>query len=794
MKKLFLLCNAHLDPVWLWRRNEGLAETISTFRVAAEFCEEFDGFIFNHNEALLYEWVEEHEPELFKRIQKLVADGKWVIMGGWYLQPDCVMTSGESLMEQIRLGHEYFNEKFGVVPKTAINFDPFGHGRGLVQILKNAGYENYVFMRPEKYEGDFVWEGLDGSEVFAHCMHWGYNSRKGRAADKIDHFFKAQSDKDNVICFWGIGNHGGGPSKKDLIDIDKLMKESHVLIKHSTCEDYFDALDKSKLKSVKESLISVHVGCYTSMVRIKQANRSLENKLAVTEKIMTYADALTDFEFDAEELKKAKKALAFCQFHDILPGSAIKPVEDDSLKTFAYGEEIADNLYNKAFFKLCSGQKKAKDGEIPIIVFNPHPYEIEGEFEIGFMLQDQNWNEDEQTYAYVYDEEGREILTQNEKPECTFNLDWIQKIAFRGKLAPSGITRFDCKLKTLNESLTPKQTTDEFIKIENERMKAHISTKTGLIAHYEVDGRVLIENSGKIEVYKDNEDPWGMNVDSFKDFDGEFTLMADKDVNEFTGYPEENYKNVRIVEDGVVRTKIQAFFEYGRSVAVIEYTVPKYGAYIDVDILMYSNDVSKMFKYRLDTKVSGKPYGQIAFGNEELYSDEKECVFHKWCGIKNDDAGLYVLNRGTYGGSFTENSIRLSLLRTPMYATHPIRDRQVAPHDRFIKHIDMGERSFSFRITAEENVEREAQTFNEAPLLLSFFPSGQGEKTGSVIEIDNPDVLLSSIKKKNDAYEAVIYNTTNKPQKAEIRCVRTDEVISCDFKKYEIKTVVLNKI
>ena len=204
------------------------------------------------------------------------------------------------LMEQIRLGHEYFNEKFGVIPKTAINFDPFGHGRGLVQILKKAGYENYVFMRPEKYEGDFVWEGLDGSEVFAHCMHWGYNSRKGRAADKIDHFLKTQSEKDNVICFWGIGNHGGGPSKKDLIDIDKLMRESDVLIKHSTCEDYFETLDKSKLKSVKESLISVHVGCYTSMVRIKQANRRLENKIAVTEKIMTYADILTDFEFDAE--------------------------------------------------------------------------------------------------------------------------------------------------------------------------------------------------------------------------------------------------------------------------------------------------------------------------------------------------------------------------------------------------------------------------------------------------------------------------------------------------------------
>ena len=156
MNKLHLLCNAHLDPVWLWRWNEGLAEAISTFRVAADFCEQYDGFVFNHNEALLYEWVEEHEPQLFARIQKLVKDGKWHIMGGWYIQPDCVMTSGESLLTQIRLGQEYFEEKFGVKPTTAINFDPFGHSRGLVQILKKTGFDGYIFMRPYKYAGDFL--------------------------------------------------------------------------------------------------------------------------------------------------------------------------------------------------------------------------------------------------------------------------------------------------------------------------------------------------------------------------------------------------------------------------------------------------------------------------------------------------------------------------------------------------------------------------------------------------------------------------------------------------------------
>ena len=117
MQQLHLLCNAHLDPVWLWEWEKGAAEALSTFQTAADFCEAYDGFVFNHNEALLYQWVEEYEPELFSRIQRLVAAGRWHIMGGWFLQPDCNMPSGESFVRQILVGRAYFAKKFGVQPK-----------------------------------------------------------------------------------------------------------------------------------------------------------------------------------------------------------------------------------------------------------------------------------------------------------------------------------------------------------------------------------------------------------------------------------------------------------------------------------------------------------------------------------------------------------------------------------------------------------------------------------------------------------------------------------------------------
>lgn len=105
-KIVHLICNAHLDPVWLWEKEEGIAEALSTFRVAARFCREYDQFVFCHNEAVLYQWVEEYDSALFAEIQELVKLKKWHIMGGWYLQPDCNMPSGESFCRQIEVGQD----------------------------------------------------------------------------------------------------------------------------------------------------------------------------------------------------------------------------------------------------------------------------------------------------------------------------------------------------------------------------------------------------------------------------------------------------------------------------------------------------------------------------------------------------------------------------------------------------------------------------------------------------------------------------------------------------------------
>ena len=226
-----LVCNAHLDPIWLWNWPEGLGAAISTFRVAAQFCEETENFLFTHNEALLYEWVEENDPALFERIRKLVKAGKWKIMGGWYLQPDCNMPAGESIVRQILTGNRYFKEKFGESCEVAVSMDCFGHSKGLVQILEQAGYTGYLYMRPDYHLGlldipqRVCWEGYNGSRVKAYRLNTGYNTLYGTAAGVIEGYVKETYDGTcDIMRAWGIGDHGGGPSRVDLTQVNEFIE------------------------------------------------------------------------------------------------------------------------------------------------------------------------------------------------------------------------------------------------------------------------------------------------------------------------------------------------------------------------------------------------------------------------------------------------------------------------------------------------------------------------------------------------------------------------------------------
>ena len=171
-RTLHLVGNSHIDPVWLWQWPEGLQEVRATFRSALDRMTEYPEFIFTSDSAAYYEWIEEIDPDMFEEIRERVAEGRWEIVGGWWVEPDCNLPSGESFVRQALFSQRFFLERFGRIATVGYNVDPFGHNAMLPQLLKRAGMDSYVFMRPGPHEYRlpgpiFWWRSPDGSRVLA---------------------------------------------------------------------------------------------------------------------------------------------------------------------------------------------------------------------------------------------------------------------------------------------------------------------------------------------------------------------------------------------------------------------------------------------------------------------------------------------------------------------------------------------------------------------------------------------------------------------------------------------------
>lgn len=810
-KELHLICNAHLDPVWQWEWEEGAAETLSTFRVAAKFCRDYDGFIFCHNEALLYQWVEEYEPALFEEIRELVKCGKWHIMGGWHLQPDCNMPSGEGFVRNILSGRKYFWEKFGVKPTTALNFDPFGHTRGLVQILAKSEYDSYIFCRPYKSyrklpSERFTWVGYDGSEITGARVVEGYNTNKGKAIEKIGNTVNRFKESDSAVevCLWGIGNHGGGPSKKDLDDIAEKMAQweaEGVCVRHSNLEAYFSELRATtELPKHDGDINPWSPGCYISQVRVKQKYRQLENELLACEKMCSALALTSTFQYPEKEFGEVLYDLLMLQFHDILPGSSIKSAEEMAIRMADHGLEILSRLRAKAFFRLSQDEKKAKDGEIPIIAYNPHPYPIEDDFSCEFVLADQN-RTGSFFFPTVYQGEQR-LLTQPEKEASNIPIDWRKKVTFHATLAPMQITRFDCRLEELaKKPVFPIKEDSQYYYFENSRLQIDISKQTGLIDRLTLDGTpYLSPNSMLIEVYRDDEDPWGMRVRGWKEKIGEFKLLSSQDGSAFSALNMEA-PSVRLIENGEVRTIIEAVFGYGNSQAVVRYTMSKSSVALDVDIHIVNTEKKKLFKLSVPYEMENvSAFAEVAFGEEPFRWNDDENVHQKYVRLESKDGKKFnVYNRGIYSSSLGENKLLISLMRTPGYCAHPIGNIEILPQDRTSAYIEQGERDFSLRFDFGEKEVSDsilAQTYNEKPTCLSFFPSGdQMIEKPSFIRLEGNVIVMIAFKKaeKENDYVLRLFNPTGK----EAACHFVSEVLMIDetinFVPFELKTLRLSK-
>ena len=817
MKRIHLICNAHIDPAWMWETEEGIAETLSTFRVAADFCDDYEGFVFNHNEAVLYEWVEEYDKELFQRIQRLVREEKWRIIGGAYLQPDCNIPSGEAMVRQILEGRNYFNKKFKVQPVTAINFDPFGHSRGLVQILAKTGYDSYIVCRPLQNQcplpaDDFVWRGYENSKVLCHRGYNSYESHRGKADEKIRGYINKHPEKEIGLVLWGVGNHGGGPSREDwrkIMQLKKEMEPEYELV-NSYPEKYFKELTETaegnSMPDVYKSLHYQAVGCYTSQIRVKQKYRQLENALFRAEKMCSCAALNGLAAYPQAELDEAQRDMLYCQFHDILPGSSIESVEKAALRQLEHGLEITERVKNRAFFFMLKGQKKAGNGEIPIVVFNPHPVKIRSTVICEFNLPDQNTNPDKWALPVIY-QEGDEIPSQTEHEESNFNLDWRKRVVFEADLEPFSMNRYDCKIEFVDKE--PEQQfrkSGDSLIFKTSDIEVVFNDKTGAIDSYKVGGRnYLLAGSFVPEVFQDDYDSWGINVKEFRQKEGSFELMSPEEGTKFSGINEKNrIDSLRMIEDGKIRSVVEAVMKYRNSTMCIRYYLPKKGCELQVSIQVNFAEKMKMLKLPIHTAFKEGTYiGQSMYGREEMPNDGTETISQRYSAVvsEKDNAAVTIINDGVYGSDCLDGECHISLLRSPGYSAgcsdFSRRKEEVMEQGRCNRFMDQGIREYTFWInfgSAEERMERvetEAAVHNERPVVLSCFPGEQEKEVKPLITLDDSAVQLTAFKKSvaTDSYIIRLFEPTGVKRQCNVKIPVAGVEEQIEIGAFEIKTL-----
>jgi len=792
MKKLHLICNSHIDPVWQWDWNEGLSATISTFWQAAKFCDEYD-YIFNHNESILYEFIEKNDPSLFKEIQRLVKEGKWHIMGGWYIQPDCDGICGESYVRQIETGRNYFKEKFGVTPRIAVNFDSFGHSTGMPQILAKTRHDGYLFCRPMKYEQkfdarQFMWVSKDGSKIKA-CRaedDMVYITRYGHALEDITRKAGFYKDLDIGVALWGVGNHGGVNSKKDLDDVVKMIKEtSEYEIVHSTPEAYF--ADVNPTFEYEGPVQPKIIGSYTSMNSIKGLNAELERKLFNTEKLISVAEISAGYKPDYNKLLEATKAMLRIQFHDALAGTVCPDGEKTTVEMGKGALSILETMENEAYLSIVAHEHQAKPNvENPVFLFNFLPYKVKRICEAEVLLMDGLLSETEELYFKAY-QNGKEIKSQRIKELGNINFDRRIRTAFECELEPLNTARIDLVLEKCPKTYKP--TIEGDYVFENKYMKVKINSKTGLLDSYVVDGKELLAG-GAFEPYMSTstENPWGHDLDRTTSNKVPFKLSTCDHglVNDF--------KQMKVLEDGELFTIIQSVFELSDSVVILNYKIYKEEKYVDVKTTIFFNEKDKAIEFKIPASFDGKHFGQVAYSTEYFTKDNCDKPTHRFVGFEDsNNKALVTYNDSVYCSISNDNDLYLLALNGAAYCAHLVPTRPlVAEKDRFNPYVEQGKHEFNFRLSYDNMVslESNADSFLNIPYGYNTFPHGDGKLIENLLEISNTDIALKAFYKEDEHYVIRLINNSNENVTTNIKIKGCN--IELHFSKYEVKTMVYN--
>lgn len=809
-RKVHLIGNAHLDPIWLWRWQEGCGEVLQTFRSALDRLNEYPDFVFTCSSASYYKWVEEIAPDMFEEIRKRVKEGRWVPVNGWWVQPDCNIPSAESFARQALYSQLYYNEKFGRICKTAYNVDSFGHSGMLPQLIKNGGMNAYVMMRPGPHENAeipnmFTWESLDGTRIptFRIPAESGYGANSAEDISRTRDFSEKLMAEENhgMMIFYGVGNHGGGPTRRCIEYLESRLKKDgyHDMI-FSSPDAFFEAhcLEKVELPIWKDDLQHHASGCYSATSLVKQLNRRLENSLYFSEAFATVASKTAGMRDRTEDFKEAWRDVCFNQFHDIICGCSIMEAYDDVNAAMGHALTISDRIQNEAFLRIARRIDTWIDGvsdpvcEVrghscgkfprPVVVFNPLSFPIK--------VPVRTYHPSKQ----VKDDAGNDVIFSNVRSSRSndSHLDTV----FIADVPAVGYAVYWLKPCWNENSDLPEVHIDTDVSahdfsMENEYLKVSFDEHTGFITSL-VDKKSGYDYASKDKpiavptVISDSKtDTWAHMVFRFHDIKGIMKL-----------------EKIELVEDGNARAVIRTRHSFGGSYLVQDFILAsgqrilrsKCKALWTEDFTLLKMSFPVGGENRINTyEIPGAYIKRPTNGEEEPAG--------RWGAISFDDGGrrtLALLNDSKYSYDCPDNDLRLTVIRNVIFADHY--SNRPAANFNF---TDEGIQRFEYGVfvcdgeAEKSDIMNEAAMFNIRPAAVpESFHKGVLPQRKGFLSVDRDNIIMTALKFCEDRSGdcvARFYETRGEDTRAHIVCEMLNADFNVDFGHNEIKTLRISK-
>ncbi len=788
--RFHMIGHAHIDPVWLWPWAEGVAVVHSTFRSALDRMNATDDFCFTAGSAQFYEWVAENDPAMLAEIRKRVDEGRWNIVGGWWVEPDVNMPSGEALVRHGLYGQLTLQRLLGRRASVATNPDSFGHAGTLPQIIKLQGMENYVFMRPGPHEKSlpadlFWWEGADGTRVLTYRIQLSYNDT-GPVKNRIEQILGTCRDQPmkSFMAYYGAGDHGGGATRENIRSIEALKAEKNAPeIFYSTPDKYFKEVRADKnleLPVVKDDLQHHAVGCYTAESAIKKGNRQSEAALVTAEKIAAIGSLVWGVNYPGEEITTAWKKVLFLQFHDSLAGTSLYEHSMDAREGYGRALDTAHEVTYMSVQKL-EWQVPAEDPDAQyLLVFNPHAWEVRGKIAYDF-----NWRNSPES-SRVEDEKGNPLPHQ--WAAGSTETGSRKKLVVQAVLPPLGYRQL-CLL----EGKTPAVENGvraSVKQLENEYLLINFSSDGTIGITDRESGKGLFaggDTGCRAVVIDDPSDTWSHDIEIYAGEVGAFGNAT-----------------IKVLENGPLRTAIRSVSTYGASTLTIDWILYAGSRNLEAKVTLDWHERLKMLKLSFPVEVAS-PYAtyETPYGYIERATDGKEDPGQRWIdlsGIRDGRIyGLTVMNDAKYGYNVVDNDLRISAVRSAVYAHHrPTVLNMTAEH----LWMDQGIQSFRMLLVPhagswkENDIARIAEEFISPPVLIyQGIHGGSMPKTDSFLALDSPGVVVSAIKKAEDGEDLIIrcVEATGRETDATLDLRFSGRKWTGRFRPFEIKSLRMNR-